>query len=282
MSWIPISVGSNFKVKVTGYDGPVKGLLLKVEGASAITDGNGIAEFHSVSLGTHYLRAIPDNGYGDQLEVTRNGPKNTVVPMRWPSVKPIRVRSLSGTMLGQRVLSVDLLDGVSGRVLSSISTTERGEFDFGKQVPGLYFIRVVGGLISVAVDPGAPAEDDKLRLSLSWTSCGLMYMNLRQCPQSDLHVKKLEGHVNDPGGLPVPGAEIVLLDPAQNQVGQLSADSHGDFSSPDPLSGPFELWASVAGFNLVHTTLHIEPTAPNATLVIDAAYGEICSSVWAK
>ncbi len=69
--------------------------------------------------------------------------------------------------LEQSVLSLELLDGISGRILSSINTTARGEFDFGKLVPGIYFIHLkpysafrqqIEGLISVAVDSAAPAR----------------------------------------------------------------------------------------------------------------------------
>jgi hypothetical protein len=306
LAFSPISVGSSFKVKVSSYEGPVKGLLLNLSGPqgpaqSAVTGGNGIAEFHNVPPGTLYLGADHNNGYGLQLDVKWNGPANVVVPMRWPSIEPIHVRSLSGTMrapdaipgqLEQSVLSLELLEGVSGRILSSINTTGRGEFDFGKLAPALYFIHLrpysafheqqVGGLISVAVDPSAPARADKLDLSLSWTSCGLMYTDLLQCHQPDLHVKKLEGHASDSMGRGLRRAEIVLLDPAQNQVAHVSTDPDGNFFFPGPLVGTFELRIEGGGFNPVHTALHIEPTAGSSSIEIDAAYGMGCSSVWVK
>jgi len=305
LSFFPISIGSNFKVKVSGYDGPVKGLLLNLNNPqgraqSAVTDDHGIAEFSNVPQGTLYLGADHDNGYGAELDVKSNGPANVTVPMRWPSIEPIHVRSLSGTMrapdaipgqLEQSILSLDLLDGISGRILSGISTAARGEFDFGKLVPGIYFIRLkpysafhqeIGGLISVAVDPSAPARADKLDLSLTWTSCGLMYTDLRQCPQPDLHVKKLEGHASDSMGRAVRSAEIVLLDAAQNQLAHVSTDANGNFSFPDPLVGTFELRIDGGGFNPVHAPLHIEPTAGSSSLEIDAAYGASCSTVWVK
>jgi len=305
LAFSPISVGSSFKVKVSSYDGPVKGLLLNLsspEGPtqSAVTGDNGIAEFQNIPPGTLYLGADHDNGYGLQLDVKSNGPANVTVPMRWPSVEPIHVRSLSGTMrapdaipgrLEQSVLPLELLDGVSGRILSSINTTGRGEFDFGKLVPGFYFIHLkpysafsqqVGGLISVAVDPSAPARAAKLDLNLRWTSCGLMYTDSLQCPQPDLNVKKLEGHASDSMGRGLRRAEIVLLDPAQNQVAHVSTDPNGNFSFPGPLVGTFELRIDGGGFNPVHTALHIEPTAGSSSMEIDAAYGMGCSTVWVK
>jgi hypothetical protein len=311
LAFSPISVGSSFKVKVSGYNGPVKGLLLNLKDSegrtqsSAITGVNGIAEFYipgfySLASGTHFLEADHNNGFGLQLDVQPDGPASVVVPMRWPSKEPIHVRSLSGTMrapdaipgqLEQPVLSLDLLEGISGRILSSISTTDRGEFDFGKLDPGLYFIRLkpysafnqqVGGLISIAVDPNAPGQSDPLDLSLTWTSCGLAYTDLRQCPQPDLHVKKLEGHASDSMGRAARRAEIVLLDAARNQVAQVSTDPNGKFSFPGPLVGTFELRIDGGGINPVHTSLHIEPTARDSSLEIDAAYGASCSWVWTK
>jgi hypothetical protein len=305
LAFSPISVGPNFKVKVSGYDGPVKGLRLNLtfpwdRVPSAVTDGNGIASFHNVPPGTQYLGADPDNGIGVQLEVKPNGPTNATVPMRWPSIEPIRVRSLSGTMrapdavpgkLEQSVLSLELLDAVSGRILSSINTNGRGEFDFGAQAQGLYFIHLtpysafhqqVEGLITVAVDLGSPVRAERLDLNLNATSCGLMYTDQIQCPKLDLHVKKLEGHANDSMGRALRRAEIVLLDATRSQVVHISTDPDGNFSFPGPLVGTFELRIDGGGFNPVHTPLHVEPTAGSSSLEIEAAYGLSCSTVRVK
>jgi len=300
---LPISVGPNFWVKVSGYDGPVKGLRLNLSsgsprdrGRSAVTDDNGIATFNDAPRGTQYLQAGHDNGPGFELDVKRGGPANIIVPMQWPAIEPIQVRSLTGTMrapdavpgrLEQPVLSLELLDGISGRVLASINTTSRGAFDFGKLAPGVYFIHLkpytafsqtVEGLISVAVDPAAPARAGKLDLNLTWTSCGLGYMDQLQCPQPDLYVNKLEGRVSA-----FRGAEIVLLDVAQSEVVHVSTDrNNGDFSFPGPLAGTFELRIDGGGFTPVHTPLHIEPTAANSALEIETSNGFACSTVRAK
>jgi hypothetical protein len=204
----PDSVGLSFGVKVSGYDGPVKGLLLNLTSPqgrvrSAITNGNGIADFNNAPPGTQYLRADHDNGYAErlQLDVKPNGPANIIVPMRWPAIEPIHVRSVSGTMrapdavpsqLEQRILSLDLLEGISGEILSSVTTTSRGAFDFGKLSPSLYFIHLkpysaffgrVEGLIGIAVDQAAPAHADKLDLNLTWSSCGpAVYRSLPMYP----------------------------------------------------------------------------------------------------
>jgi hypothetical protein len=301
----PMSVGSSFKVKVSGYDGPVKGLLLKLNGPqgptlSAVTDDKGIAEFSNAPPGALYLGADHDNGYGAQLDVKPNGPTNVIVPMRWPSIEPIHVRSLSGTVRApgaipgqpdQSVLSLELLEGVSGAILSSISTSTRGEFDFGKPRHGLYFIRVkpypfgnqqVGGLISVAVHPIASDVADKLDLNLNWTSCGLMYTDQSQCSYPDLHVDKLAVHLADSIGRPVfGGAEVFLLDAAQNQVARASTGASGNFSFPGPLVGTFQLRVEGGAFTPVHTPIHFEPTAGSSSLEIEAA-SLGCSTVRVK
>ena len=296
-SFTPISVGPSFRVKVSGEDGPVKGLRVKLtESVSAVTDASGIAHFYGVPGGTYYVEA--DRGGVAQLDVKPNGRSGVVVPMMWPALKPIRVRSLSGTMRApgfipggpdQRALSLELLAGISGRVLSSITATTRGEFDFGPLVPGLYFIHLmpypafrgelVEGDISVAVDPAAPAG--RLDLDLTWSSCGLSYIDQRQCPQPDLHVKKLEGHVSDSNGAAVGRGVIVLLDASQNQVASVSPGRDGNFSFDGALAGTFELWMGMSGLSPVHTPIQIEPTASVSSLEIEAAYGT-CSAIRAQ
>jgi hypothetical protein len=112
------------------------------------------------------------------------------VPLKWPSIAPVLVRSLKGRMRGpdylpgqsQPRLSLDLLEGSSGQRLKSLQTTDRGEFDFESAAPGLYFLSLksglrgwsgeqITGLVAVAVDHGAPA--DHLDVDLGSTSCGL-------------------------------------------------------------------------------------------------------------
>jgi Carboxypeptidase regulatory-like domain len=97
-----------------------------------------------------------------------------------------------------------------------------------------------------------------------------MYTDQRQCPQPDLHVKKLEGHVSDSNGGPVRGAgEIVLLDAAGSLAANVGIDRDGNFSFPGPLEGTFELRIERGGFNPAHTPLHIESTADGSSLEIE-------------
>lgn len=191
--------------------------------------------------------------------------------------------------LDQPVLSIELLEGVSGSILSSTTASHFGEFDLGKARPGLYFIRLkpysfrnqeVGGMISIAVDTTASANN--LDLNLVWTSCGLMYTDQSQCPYPDLHVNKLRGQVSDSIGRPVfAGAKITLLDAAKNQVAQASTDPSGSFSFPDSLVGTFQMRIEGAAFTPVHTPIHIEVTAAKSFLEIQGA-SLSCSTVEAK
>jgi hypothetical protein len=289
----PISVGASFKVKVTGYKGAVKGLRLNLTDSqtrvrSSVTDGNGIADFFNIPPGTQYLSADHDNGFGAQLDVKANGPVRISVPMRWPSIDPLHVRSLSGSMrapnalLGRQPLSLELLEGISGRVLSNTSTTDQGEFDFGKLDQGLYFIHLpqLHGLVSVAVDPAAPARAEKLDLNLLVTSCGVMYTDQLQCPALDLHVRKLAGHVGNLAGSN--RAQLVLLDGARSEVAHLETESDGRFSFDGTLEGTFELRIEGEAITPVHTSIHIEPTAHRESLEIEASYGAGCSTVRVK
>jgi hypothetical protein len=110
---------------------------------------------------------------------------STVMTIRAPGAVPGR--------LDQPVLPLELLDGKSGRVLASTDTTSRGVFDFGKLAAGVYFIHLkpykvfsqtAEGLISVAVDPAAPARADKLDLILTWSDCGREYRDQPSVPNS--------------------------------------------------------------------------------------------------
>src|SRR5260370_37694789 len=120
------------------------------------------------------------------------------------------------------MLSLALLEGISGLHLKSIQTTQSGEFSFVNVAPGLYFLRLnpsglkgwsgepITGLIAVAVDSSAPA--DHLDLELGWTSCGLTYTDRNKCSPSDLQVEQLCGQVHDTSGAVIPGADILLFD----------------------------------------------------------------------
>jgi len=304
VEFVPISVGTSFSVKVTGYKGAIKGLLLTLgdypnQDRSAVTDNGGVARFRDIPPGTWYIGADRYASSTAQLKVSANSPKDVVVKMPWPSIQPIRVRSIAGTIEGfsagpgrdQPVLSLELLEGASGRVLSSVDTSKGGEFDFGHWEPGVYFINLkphpVGfenaeGPISIALDPAGRATASKLDLHLVWTSCGLMYVDQSQCKHPDLRVNKAAGRVTDEMGRAMSGGiEILLLDESQTRVATALTDSSGNFSFPDPLSGTFQLRVDFGGFAPIHTPIRVDPAAGRSSLQIQASLLS-CSTIRAK
>jgi hypothetical protein len=281
-----IQVGPNFRVRVEDQGHPVKGLQVEIGNSQGNgdrvvteTDQNGFALFRGVRPGSYHLGAdhdagIPDGAY---LEVKLNGPTNVTVPLKWPSITPILVRSLKGTIHGpdylagqaQRRLSLDLLDGNSGLRLKTLQTNDKGEFNIDGATPGLYFLSLkpsglssgsgeqITGLIVIALDRDAPT--DHLDLDLGWSSCGLSYAESSKCPKSDLNIEQLSGQVVDPSGAVIPRAKILLLDPGGTLVEQLRSDGEGKFASSRPLAGNYQLVVSSAGFTPYRRTVHAEP-----------------------
>ena len=289
----PISVNRSFSVQVSGIDGPVMGLRLNLTGGggarTTITNAAGIAYFHEIPPGKRYLKADTDDGYAQLLLDVQSNPASPVLKMQWPSRTPIRVRTLAGRMRGPAVapgmldwpaLSLELVEGLSGRVLASATTTNRGEFDFGVRTPGIYFIRLRNdwkwgeGLISVAAGAGT----DRLDLNLQATSCGLIYSDLSMCPRPDLRVSKLEGRIaSDETGGPLRfGAEILLIDAANREAGHASAGPNGEFSMPGASAGAFELRIEGNGLAPMRTPIYIDPSidpgAGGSFLEVDGAY----------
>lgn len=295
-----VQVGSNFRVKVEDDGRPVKGLRVEIGsypgGNGAVTDHNGSVLFRDVRPGSYHLSVdqtagIPD---GVELEVKLDGPKEVTVPLKWPSV---RVRSLKGMIRGpdylpglrQPRLSLDLLDGRSGRRLENLRTTERGEFDFESAAPGLYFLSLkpsglrgwpgepLTGRVAVTVDPGAPA--DHLDVDLGWTSCGLWYADQTKCPQSDVQIDQLSGQVLDPAGAAIGNATISLFDPAGTLVERLESNREGKFASPHPLAGTYQLVVSNAGFTPLRRTVHAKSIRnPTQALTVQLGLMGSCSA----
>jgi hypothetical protein len=110
----------------------------------------------------------------------------------------------------------------------------------------------------VAVDQGAPT--DHLDVDLGWTSCGLWYADRSECPQSDVRIEQLSGQVLDAGDAAIPGAKILLFDPAGTLVERLQSESAGKFTSAHSLAGTYQLVVSSAGFTPLRRTLRAEPT----------------------
>ena len=286
-----LQVGPNFRVRVQDHGRSVQGLRVEIAGRTntfAYTDRNGFALFRDVPPGSYHLSASHDAGIPDgyELEVKLDKPAEVTVPLKWPNSAPVRVRSMKGVIRGpgylpgqtQPRLSLDLLEGSSGRKLKSFETTDSGEFNVESAAPGLYFLSL-NGLIAVVVDPAAPA--DHMDIDLGWTSCGLWYADRSQCPQSDFQIQQLSGQVLDASGAAIPDAKILLLDRAGKLVERLRSDSAGEFKSPRSLAGIYELVVSAAGFTPLHATLHPGPSVNPArvpALTVELGVSGICGS----
>jgi len=273
-----VNVGPAFKVKVEDRGHPVKGLRVEIKGYAVVTDENGLALFHDVGPGSYFLTASDevDSLNGAALQVSPDGPTGVTVPLNWPSITPVAVRSLKGTMRGpdflpgqsQPRLSLDLLEARSGRKLKSLQSNDRGEFDFETTAPGMYLIALnpsgligwsgeqIRGQIVVDVDQGAPT--DSLDLDLTWSSCGLGYSDRGKCPKRDLQTEQLSGQVVDPTGAIIPGAKILLLDAARVRVEEVQSDEKGEFASSRRLAGTYDLVVSRPGFTPYRGTVHAE------------------------
>lgn len=270
---VPV-VGPDFRVRVEDRGRPVEGLRLKITGSQAVTDKNGIASFLGVPPGPYLVSKDLDTGMaGVPLNVKLDGAADIVLPMKWPNIAPVVVRSLEGMIRGpgylpgetQPKLSLDLLEAISGKLLKNLQTTDSGEFNFESDGPGIYFLRLnpsgltggsseeMTGLIAVAVDHSAPT--DHLDLDLGWTSCGLWYADAGQCPQDDLQIAELSGKVVDTRGAAIEDASIVLLDLAGKLVARLKSDRMGKFTSGLP-TGSYQLVVSRAGFTPLRRTVH--------------------------
>jgi len=281
-----VRVGPNFRVRVENHGSPVTGLRVQIGSFAggnlfiAETDKNGFAMFRGVRPGSYHLSADHDAGIPDgaNLEVKADGPTNATVPLRWPSIAPISVRSPKGTIRGpdylpwqsQGNVSLDLLDGINGRMLRSLQTDERGEFNFGDAAPGLYSVRVkpsglwgwsgeqIAGLIVVDVERDAPI--DRLDLDLGWSSCGLYYAESSKCSQSDFHTARLAGQVVDSGGAAIARAKIFLIDPSGMLADELHSNGEGRFLSSSSLAGTYQLMVTSGGFTPYRRTVHLGPT----------------------
>ena len=269
MVWAPVSVGPSFRVRVSSEGRPVKGLALKINDDQVVTDADGLV-FLRKKPGSYFISVDHDDSWGNgiAIEVKTDGPAYVTLPLNWPSISPLMIRSLKGTLHFADVpgrpaprVGVDLLEGLSGRYLKSAQTTNNAGFDFGDTLPGLYFLRVDEpdkGLIAVVVDPNAP--QDRLDLELISTGCGLAYSDRIHCSTGDLYIHQLCGQVVDATGASIAEASISLYDlgATPKLIQQTRADGLGNFSMPTTVTGIYDLIIRSSGFNTLRRQVHIE------------------------
>ncbi len=286
-----IPVGPNFQVRVSGPNGPVKGLRLEAAPggrgtlAAMTTDEAGMVSFHNVPNGYFTIRAAPDNGLSLlSVEVRSERRDNVMVPMHWPAIEAIRVRQLAGSFTaiptGFIPKPLELMEGISGRILATVPYSSQGEFDFGKEgpfAPGIYFIHTPLGLVGVTLDTSSASHTEKLDLNLVSADCGLTYVDQSQCTYPSLRARDVAGHL-DQGWLP--GAKISIHDAGGREVAQTNPDTAGNFFLPETPSGRFQL-RMVGLFTPVHMPIEIDPGAPRSSLEIEN-HQLACSTVRLK
>ena len=293
-----IPVGPNFRVRVEDNGRRVRGVRVDLAGDEGngsrsveVTDQNGFALFRSIRPGSYQLRIEPNIGLldGAYIEVKLDGPSSVTVPLEWPGVVPVRIRSLKGTIRGpdyfpgepQPKLSIDLLDGGSGRILKTLQTDDHGTFNAEGAGAGRYVLSLgeQSGRIWVSVDRSAPAE--QLDIDIGWSSCGLYYSDTSTCPQSDLQTGEVGGRVVDSGGGVISRARILLVDPAGTVVQRLESDDAGRYASSGSLAGTYQLVVSSTGFTPYRRTVHVKPApdpAHRSLIIVQLGALGRCSS----
>jgi hypothetical protein len=300
------SAGPSFQVRVEDRGRPVVGLRLDLKGdrltKTAETGEGGFAQFRNIPPGDYVLSANLDAGMPEaaNVHVTAQGPSNTTISLAWPRHSPLLLTSLQGILRWPAIqedpkhpnIKIELLDARTGRSHKTIESNSDGAFDLGKPAPGLHILQVsridlaffkgerVSGNILIEVDP--LAAQSELDLDISWTSCGMHYVERKTCPQEELTVSSLSGQVMDAGGAPIGRAKLSLYNQDRVLVEQQISDEKGYFPSTKQLDGTYELVVRSPGFTplrrTVQASISIDKGRP-ATLGIQLGIAGTCSLV---
>lgn len=275
-----VQVGPSFRVRVVDRGRPVTGLRLEINDRRVVTDADGIALFADMQPGLFSVSLEHHSDFQESvnLQVSPNGPANVTVPLIWPTT-PILLRSLKGTLHApgylpgqpEPRLSLDLMEGISGRVVGSGHSDSNGEFNFPDAPPRLYFLRVnpsglkdwagnqITGMIAVALESSAQA--DGLDLELGWSSCGLSYQDRSKCSQGELRAEQICGRVFLPDGAVVSDVEILLFAGEKPKlIERMRSDERGRFASHVAEPGTYEMVIGSPGFNSLHGTVSLQPS----------------------
>jgi hypothetical protein len=275
-----VQVGRGFRVRVTDRGQPVRALRLvlshpespkskRVVAVYSLTDADGYASFANLDPGSFLLTSDHDGGVADgvAVEVSLGGPANVTVPLKWPSLTPVPVRSMSGIVRGpdyypsqeQVPLSLSLLEPMSARVIATTLSDSKGRFAFTDEVPaGIYFLRLnpsrlrgwsgeqMEGLITIEVS--GKAKDDALDLDLGWSSCGLTYKQRQIYPEARLG--RICGDIADIEGAAVSNAQVLLLASGEGAevLEQTKSGVQGQFSIHERQEGTYKLLIIYPGF----------------------------------
>jgi Carboxypeptidase regulatory-like domain len=281
------TVGKSFRVRVTDHGRPIAALRLQLQASPddssdsghsrtryASTDASGYARFANVETGSYFLSADHDAGNADgvNVDVTSNGAPNSVLRLTWPNEAPVRVRSASGTLRvsdfypaqTQVLLSLALLEGVSGRSIRTTVTDNKGRFAFADPVAdGIYFVQVSDasgktneGSIPIEIDGNA--KQAGVDLDLAWTDCGLGY--LRRRPFSGATTGKICGDVVDDLGAAIADASVWLKsdDESAETIESTKTSDSGHFDLQEKRDGTYLLVIQSIGFGPFAGVVHIK------------------------
>ncbi len=268
----PIVVGPSFQVRVDSWRQSTRGLRVELRYSGnrkvAETGPDGVARFQALTPGFYEVVVQPDAAMRSRALVEVRAKGASVVPLNWPETEPVRARNLEGTLRGSRVerFHVELMSGT--KTVETVQANEREEFRFNAAMPaGLYFLRLVEGVIPVAVDP--QAKTDRLDVSMVSTSCGLWYVDQSTCWREELTIGRItDGRVVDPADTPIARARVRVSGRAP-----LSTDSEGKFDALELPEGLYDLEVTGSGFFAARRRLRVAPAGNSASLLVHLTLG---------
>lgn len=215
------------------------------------------------------------------VDVSSENQSGLTVPIPSRSQKRVVARSLAGVLLvsgevwGRRsAVSVHLLDR-AGKELKRTVTDSAGRFSFPEMPPERYILRLAagsgGGSIPVEVQPAA--TETEIEVELSWSSCGLHYVDRRQCAAaSDLQVQRLSGFVRDATGAAISDAQILLLDLSDRIIEQSRSDHTGGFALNSTETGTYQLMVMSSPFTTLRTNVIVNPQSTPRQVVAELGF----------
>jgi hypothetical protein len=285
-----VEVGREFQVRVTDRDRPVIGLRLVLSTVTSpgsqpkvaiesFTNSGGYAHFSNLNPGSFWLSPDHDGGMGGTVVVyvSPSGPANKTLFLGWPSRAPLTVRSASGIIRWpdyypnqvQGLVSLSLLEGISGREIEKSQTDSKGRFNFTHEIPsGIYFLRLnpsglrgrsgeqMEGMIAIEVT--GETKQSALDLDLGWSSCGLSYAQREIDPE--LKLDRICGVIADSEGGVVSNAQVMLLagDEGAKTLEQSQSGTNGQFALLEQPDGTYQLLVKSPGFRPFLRVVHIK------------------------
>ncbi len=225
------------------------------------TNTSGYAYFSDVKPGSYWVSADQDATGAEErtVVVSPSGPADATLYLSWPGRTPMAVQAVRGDLREpgyfpaetQGLISLTLLDGISGRELATAITDDKGRLQFsGAAAPGIYFLRSSNpggppagkewffGTIPIEIDPAA--SHNELSLDVGWWGCEPFYVQRER--EAELEVSKICREITDENG-GVSRAMIWLFEDSADgkMVTQAQPNAQGAFSFEDQPEGRYRL-----------------------------------------